>query len=68
MRFLLDTHIALWRFTDSDKLPAKGIALLEKRGSELFVSIASIWEAKSVKNRNAQTASFIYNIKQGGCI
>lgn len=44
MKFLLDTHIALWWLTGSEKLPAGVVTFLEKRDNELFVSVASIWE------------------------
>lgn len=44
MKFLLDTHIALWWLTGSEKLPAGVVMFLEKRDNELFVSVASIWE------------------------
>ena len=44
MRFLLDTHIALWWLTGSEKLPSGGVTFLERHDSELFVSVASLWE------------------------
>lgn len=44
MRFLLDTHVALWAIGDSPRLSAKARALLGDEESEIFVSAASIWE------------------------
>ena len=50
MKLLVDTHIALWWITGSDKLSRKGLTFLDERENELLVSIASIWEV-AIKHR-----------------
>lgn len=49
MRYLLDTHIALWATYKSRKLSARARALLVAEGTEVHVSAASLWEI-AVKN------------------
>jgi len=44
VRFLLDTHVFLWAITDNPKLSEQHRALYESPTSELFLSIASLWE------------------------
>lgn len=43
MRYLLDSHVFLW-FDDPSKLSPAVRELLDDRGNELYVSVASIWE------------------------
>ena len=49
MRYLLDTHIALWATYRSRKLPAAARTILAAEGIEVYVSAASLWEM-AVKN------------------
>ena len=50
MRFLLDTHVLLWWFTDDRRLsPSVREAMLDE-GNEILVSAASAWEI-STKQR-----------------
>lgn len=44
MRYLLDTHTALWWWSDETKLGAAGYAVLTDARSEVLVSAASAWE------------------------
>jgi PIN domain nuclease of toxin-antitoxin system len=44
MRFLLDTHIALWAVYKPDALPKKAQRAMLREGAELYVSAASLWE------------------------
>lgn len=44
MRLLVDTHVWLWQGADVKRLGSQTRALLEDRGNELYLSIASIWE------------------------
>ena len=44
MRLLVDTHVWLWQGADPERLGPQTRALLEDRGNDLFLSIASIWE------------------------
>lgn len=43
MRLLLDTHIALWAVTGSERLPPQAEALI-LAADEVLVSTASLWE------------------------
>jgi len=44
MKRLLDTHILLWYFDDSDRLPDSIAAEIERTDTQNFVSVASLWE------------------------
>ncbi|MFA5081774.1 MAG: type II toxin-antitoxin system VapC family toxin [Hydrogenophilaceae bacterium] len=44
MNLLLDTQIALWALTNSERLGAPARALIEDPSNEIFVSTASVWE------------------------
>ena len=45
MRLLLDTHVFLWYITADPKLPAAFRAAIQDPANEVFLSVASIWEA-----------------------
>ena len=49
MRYLLDTHIALWATYQPRKLPAQARTLLTASNLEVHVSAASLWEI-AIKN------------------
>jgi len=53
LKLLLDTHIALWAYTDSLRLGPKARALIADPANQVFVSAASIWEI-AVKRRLAR--------------
>ncbi|MDR1184395.1 MAG: type II toxin-antitoxin system VapC family toxin [Coriobacteriales bacterium] len=44
LKYLADTHILLWAFTDSGKLSADIKAILEDDETEVFYSPVSLWE------------------------
>ena len=44
MKFLLDTHLLLWLSIRPDRLSPTARAIVEDPASELFFSVASIWE------------------------
>lgn len=44
MRLLLDTHILLWWLDDAPALPAAMRTAISDVRSEIFVSVATIWE------------------------
>ena len=44
MRLLLDTHAFLWFINDSPELPRSVKDLLEDDASDLYLSVASVWE------------------------
>lgn len=46
MRLLLDTHTLLWWLTDSPKLSRTAKRAIAKASNEVFVSVASLWEAR----------------------
>jgi len=43
-RYLLDTHTFLWLATDSPRLGQRARSCASDPGSELFLSVASVWE------------------------
>lgn len=44
MRLLLDTHIALWAISKSEKLSEDARFLLENEENAVYFSMASVWE------------------------
>ena len=44
MRYLLDTHILLWARAAPDNLSRDVLAILQSADSELYVSVATLWE------------------------
>ena len=44
MRYLADTHIALWLIADPDRLPDRARAMMENPDNDWFLSLASVWE------------------------
>lgn len=49
MRLLLDTHVFLWYITADAKLPASFRATIQDPENEVYLSVASVWEA-AIKN------------------
>ncbi len=45
MRLLLDTHVFLWFITADPRLPAIFLAAIRDPANEVYLSVASIWEA-----------------------
>ncbi|HYU34107.1 MAG TPA: type II toxin-antitoxin system VapC family toxin [Thermoanaerobaculia bacterium] len=45
MKLLLDTHVFLWYITADPKLPAAFRAAAQDPANEVYLSVASIWEA-----------------------
>jgi PIN domain nuclease of toxin-antitoxin system len=44
MKYLLDTHTALWLLADQKKLSKRTRSILENLDNPCYVSIASLWE------------------------
>lgn len=44
VRFLLDTHIALWSVTDNPRLSSKARAWIADPDNEILISAVTIWE------------------------
>ncbi len=53
MRLLLDTHALLWSMGQSAKLSPNSQTAIAAVGNEVFVSVASIWEA-GIKHRSGK--------------
>ena len=45
MRILLDTHIFLWHISGDDRMPSAFRSTIQDPSNEVFLSIASVWEA-----------------------
>jgi PIN domain nuclease of toxin-antitoxin system len=56
VRYLLDTHIALWSIADDPKLPRAARSIVEDPAITLLVSAASIWEIAIKFARNRGTS------------
>jgi len=50
VKYLLDTHTLLWSAFDPKKLSRPAIAVIEHPESELFLSVASLWEIGILKS------------------
>ena len=44
MKYLVDTHLAIWSVADSAKLSAKAVRLMGNAGAAFYFSAASVWE------------------------
>ena len=44
MRYLLDTHAFIWWDSEPKKLSPQVLALCQENNSQLFLSMASLWE------------------------
>ncbi len=44
MRALLDTHVFLWAVSEPERLSESARKVIESGASELFLSVASLWE------------------------
>jgi len=44
MKYLLDTHVFLWYFEDSERLSEIVVDIIEDASAQKYVSIASLWE------------------------
>ena len=44
MRYLLDTHVALWLFEGNEKLSQNAQSIIFDPDNEIYVSIVSAWE------------------------
>lgn len=46
MKYLIDSHIAVWLLAAPNKIPARAMAALEDGRNSLWISVASLWEIK----------------------
>ena len=44
MKYLLDTHVIIWYFEDSQLLPKKIAELIDEPKNNVYISSASLWE------------------------
>jgi PIN domain nuclease of toxin-antitoxin system len=44
VNLLLDTHVALWAITDSERLTGRARQLIQEPTSVIWVSVVSLWE------------------------
>ncbi len=44
MNLLLDTHVALWAITDSERLTGRARQLIQEPTAVIWVSVVSLWE------------------------
>jgi PIN domain nuclease of toxin-antitoxin system len=55
MKFLLDTHVFLWSFSNTSELSKKVIKFLKDPGNEIFISSVTLWEI-AIKTRIGKLA------------
>jgi PIN domain nuclease of toxin-antitoxin system len=51
--FLIDTHIILWVFHQSQNIPTKAKQAIADANNQCFVSLASLWEI-TIKNQTGK--------------
>ena len=44
MRYLLDTHVAIWSVSDRTQIPSDILRIIADPDNAVFISAASIWE------------------------
>jgi PIN domain nuclease of toxin-antitoxin system len=61
MKYLLDSHVLVWLFAKPDLVGASTKSLLSSADSEVFVSLATLWELelKFSKGRFAYSAEVL---------
>ena len=73
MKYLLDTHTAIWVFINKEKLSEKAISVIDNPTNTKYVSIASAWEM-AIKIRieklvfKGGVERFLYLIDESGFI
>ena len=50
MKYLLDTHVLLWMFDESDNIPKNTKNIIENIDNQCFISIISLYEIAIKKN------------------
>jgi PIN domain nuclease of toxin-antitoxin system len=67
LRLLLDTHTLLWWSLDTRDLPAAAKRAIDDDGSEVSVSIASIWEIaiKFGLGKLPEAGGFVRDLQSG---
>ena len=50
MQYLLDTHVLLWMFDESDNIPKHTQNIIENINNQCFISIVSLYEIAIKKN------------------
>lgn len=58
MKLLLDTHVAVWSVSASQRLPSAIIDLLADPDNDVFVSVVSIWEIVLKNSSSRQRMPF----------
>jgi PIN domain nuclease of toxin-antitoxin system len=56
MNLLIDTHVAIWSISDSDRLPPHIAVLIADRANTVFVSAASLFEIAIKRRLGRKTA------------
>lgn len=71
MRLLVDTQLLLWAAAEPQRVPKKASLLMEDDDSDLYFSVASLWET-TIKNRagrsdfQVNTTRLRHGLKQSG--
>lgn len=60
MKYLLDTHVALWAINEVERIPHEMLSVFERDDSEILISVVSIWEIaikRAIKKKNMPITS-----------
>ena len=61
MKFLLDTHVIIWHFDDSPKLPKEITEIMKNSESKFYISSISLWEIAIKMNLNKLDLSITFD-------
>ncbi|MBR1375156.1 MAG: type II toxin-antitoxin system VapC family toxin [Cardiobacteriaceae bacterium] len=67
MKYLLDTHIALWLLEDSEKLSNAARKIIQAVDNEIYASYASLWEI-AIKHKKYPNEMPISSKKMQYCL
>jgi len=68
MRFLLDTHLALWMYFARRRLSAQARSVLEDGQNQLIFSAASLWEMAIKRGRGRPEFQFDPRVLRGAML
>ncbi len=68
MRYLIDTHVLIWWMEGSNRLSENAYSLINDPTSQIFVSVASVWEivVKKAKKKLHLSQNIERSIKSRG--
>ncbi len=65
MRYLIDTHVLIWAFRDSARLPARVANLLSDPANEILVSAVTAYEIEFKRPRSSDLQKLPADLSEG---